>query len=144
MFCRQRVLAALFSRPKSKRLFHLACGTFLSPTGDALLTVSGRNVRKRTACRLLRVLKNHAEAIMNTRPYPWRTAFLCAVFETDHTRMPVRINKATKAIEARLASRDQLDAAENRALEEARSGLATLQAEEVESLVDRKRVPVTR
>jgi hypothetical protein len=67
---------------------------------------------------------------MNTRPYPWRTAFLCAVFETDPAKMSARVSKATKAIDARLAG-PQLDAAECRAIEDARRGLATLGAEAV-------------
>lgn len=66
---------------------------------------------------------------MNTRAYPWRTPFLCAVFETDPAKMPARISKATKAIEARLGQPTQLDSAECRAIEDARRGLATLGSE---------------
>jgi hypothetical protein len=66
---------------------------------------------------------------MHTRPYPWRTEFLCAVFETDHTKIPARISKATKAIDARLIDGDQIDDVESRAIQDARTSLTTLKAE---------------
>jgi hypothetical protein len=78
---------------------------------------------------------------MNTRNYPWRTAFLCAVFETDSAKLPVRISKATRAIEVRLADRDQPDDVECRAIEDARMGLATLGAEGISILAGTKGVP---
>jgi len=68
---------------------------------------------------------------MNTRAYPWRTAFLCAVFETDPARVPARVSKATQVIEARLAALAQPDADECKAIEDARKGLATLGAKVV-------------
>jgi hypothetical protein len=74
---------------------------------------------------------------MNTRPYPWRTAFLCAVFETDPAKMPGRVSKATKAIDARLAG-PQLDAVEYSAIENARSALATLGAAMVSVVAGQK------
>jgi hypothetical protein len=73
---------------------------------------------------------------MNTRTYPWRTDFLCAVFETDHAKMPARISKATKAIDARLIDRDKPDDVESRAIQDARTSLATLKAEWVLVLAD--------
>ena len=66
---------------------------------------------------------------MNTRAYPWRTAFLCAVFERDPTQVPSRVSKATQVIDARLARPAQPDADECRAIEDARTALATLGAE---------------
>jgi hypothetical protein len=78
---------------------------------------------------------------MNNRAYPWRTAFLCAVFETDRAKALDRITKATKAIEARLADRDQLDDVESNAIEDARRGLATLRAQ-VSVLADAKEAPL--
>ena len=79
---------------------------------------------------------------MNTRNYPWRTAFLCAVFETDSAKLTVRISKATRAIEVRLADRDQPDDVECRAIENARRSLVTLGAAEVSVLADAKGAPV--
>ena len=76
---------------------------------------------------------------MNTRAYPWRTTFLCAVFETEPGNMPARISKASKAIEARLAEPAQLDDVERRAIEDARKGLATLSSEVVSVVADPKR-----
>jgi hypothetical protein len=75
---------------------------------------------------------------MNTRTYPWRTAFLCAVFETDPAKMLARIGKATTAIEVRLADHNQPDDAESRAIEDAWRGLATLKAEGDSVLADPK------
>jgi hypothetical protein len=77
---------------------------------------------------------------MNTRPYPWRTAFLCAVFETDPAKMPARVSKATKAIDARLAG-PQLDTVEHSAIENARSALVTLGAATVSVLGAKKDLP---
>jgi hypothetical protein len=78
---------------------------------------------------------------MHTRTYPWRTDFLCAVFETDHAKIPARISKATKAIDARLIDRDRLDDVESRAIQDARTSLATLKAEWVLVLVDPRKSP---
>ena len=78
---------------------------------------------------------------MNTRNYPWRRAFLCAVFETDRAKMPAGISKATAAIEARLAAFPQPDSAECRAIENARRSLVTLGAQ-VSVLADAKGAPV--
>ena len=76
---------------------------------------------------------------MNTRTYPWRTDFLCAVFETDHAKMPARISKATKAIDARLIDREKPDDVESRAIQDARTSLATLKAEWSLVLVDARK-----
>jgi hypothetical protein len=78
---------------------------------------------------------------MNTRVYPWRTAFLCAVFETDPAQISGRISKATRAIEARLGDSAQLDAVERRAIEDAQRGLATLGGV---VLAHKKEAPTTR
>jgi hypothetical protein len=67
--------------------------------------------------------------IMNTRNYPWRRAFLCAVFETDRAKMPAGISKARAAIEARLAAFPQPDSVECRAIEDAQRSLVTLGAQ---------------
>jgi hypothetical protein len=66
---------------------------------------------------------------MNTRAYPWRTAFLRAVFETELAKKPARISNATKVIEARLVEFAQPDGVERRAIEDAQQALATLGAE---------------
>ena len=81
---------------------------------------------------------------MNTRAYPWRTAFLCAVFETDLAKMLAQVSKATAAIEARLAAYPQPDSVECRAIEDARRNLATLGNEGISILDDAKRSPVAR
>jgi hypothetical protein len=66
---------------------------------------------------------------MNTRAYPWRTAFLRAVFETELAKKPARISNATRVIEARLVEFAQPDGVERRAIEDAQRALATLGAE---------------
>jgi hypothetical protein len=50
--------------------------------------------------------------------------------------MPARISKATKAIDARLIDRDKPDDVESRAIQDARTSLATLKAEWVLVLAD--------
>jgi len=78
---------------------------------------------------------------MNTRNDSWRKAFLCAVFETDRTKMPAGISKAAAAIEARLAVRPQPDSVECRAIEHARRSLVTLAAQ-ISVLADTKEAPM--
>jgi hypothetical protein len=75
---------------------------------------------------------------MNTRAYPWRTAFLCAVFETERAKIPAGISKAKAAIEARLAALPQPDSVECRAIEDAQRSLVTLGAAEASVLGDAK------
>jgi hypothetical protein len=62
---------------------------------------------------------------MNTRAYSWRTAFLCAVFETDGAKMPAGISKAKVSIEARLVAFPQPDGVECRAIEDAQRSLGS-------------------
>jgi hypothetical protein len=77
---------------------------------------------------------------MNARAYPWRTAFLRAVFEPEVAKKPAQIGEATKAIEARLVEFAQPDGVERRAIEHAQRVLATLRAE-VSVLADAKDAP---
>jgi hypothetical protein len=79
---------------------------------------------------------------MNTRAYPWRTAFLCAVFETERAKIPAGISKAKAAIEARLAALPQPDSVERRAIENAQRSLVTLEAAEVSALGEAKEAGV--
>ena len=64
-----------------------------------------------------------------TRCYPWQWFYELAILETDRTKLPMLIEAAQAAIDARIAevesSRD-VTAAEMQALDDARSGLRIL------------------
>ena len=61
--------------------------------------------------------------------YSWQQAYLAAVLETDNDLMPLRIYEALAAIEQRLLS--PMDAIEQRAVDDAQTGLLTLKAERI-------------
>ena len=63
--------------------------------------------------------------------YLWQAAYRSAVFETDPKQLSIRINEARRAIDERLHRPLLIDSPEHRALEDARRGLAELEAERV-------------
>jgi hypothetical protein len=63
--------------------------------------------------------------------YFWQAAYRSAVFETDPKQLSIRINEARRAIDERLHRPLLIDSPEHRALEDARRGLAELEAERV-------------
>ena len=65
----------------------------------------------------------------NPATYSWQQAYLAAVLETDNDLMPLRIYEALAAIEQRLLS--PMDAIEQRAVDDAQTGLLTLKAERI-------------
>jgi hypothetical protein len=65
----------------------------------------------------------------NPETYSWQQAYLAAVLETDNDLMPLRIYEALAAIEQRLLS--PMDAIEQRAVDDAQTGLLTLKAERI-------------
>jgi hypothetical protein len=64
--------------------------------------------------------------------YPWQTAYLSAVLETDNVAMPTRIYEALAAIEQRLLNPIETD--ECKAIEDAQQGLLRLKAEPAGSI----------
>jgi hypothetical protein len=69
----------------------------------------------------------------NSRAYPsWSPIYVSAVLETDPRKLPQRIQEAYQAIEGRLSQAPRLDAAEQKALVQARKALATLKKEQLE------------
>jgi hypothetical protein len=62
----------------------------------------------------------------------WRTAYVAAIFETDNTRMAIRILEARAAINERRHSLAEISPLEHEALEAAVQKLATLKAQHVE------------
>lgn len=64
--------------------------------------------------------------------YSWQTAYRSAVLETSPTQLSIRINEARRAIDERLHRPIQIDSPEHKAIEDARRGLAELEAERVE------------
>ena len=69
---------------------------------------------------------------MKNAIYQWQAAYRSAVFETDPKQLSIRINEARRAIDERLHRPLLIDSPEHRALEDARRGLAELEAERVE------------
>src|ERR1700685_4589548 len=68
-------------------------------------------------------------SMSNPETYSWQQAYLAAVLETDNDLMPLRIYEALAAIEQRLLS--PMDAIEQRAVDDAQTGLLTLKAERI-------------
>jgi hypothetical protein len=69
---------------------------------------------------------------MRNAIYSWQTAYRSAVLETSPTQLSIRINEARRAIDDRLHKPIQIDGREHKAIEDARRGLAELEAELVE------------
>jgi len=65
----------------------------------------------------------------NPATYSWQQVYLTAVLETDNDLMSLRIYEALAAIEQRLLS--PVDAIEQRAVDDAQTGLLTLKAERI-------------
>jgi hypothetical protein len=62
----------------------------------------------------------------------WRTAYVCAIFETDPAKMTLKIADARAAIAERLNSPVEIGKLEHEGIEAARERLATLKAMPVE------------
>ena len=65
----------------------------------------------------------------NPATYSWQHAYLAAVLETDNDLMPSRIYEALATIDQSL--RTPMEAAEQRAIDDAQTALLTLKAERV-------------
>jgi hypothetical protein len=72
------------------------------------------------------------ENTMKDAIYSWHTTYWSAVLETNPKQLPIRINEARRAIDERLRKSIQIDSPEHNAIEDARGGLAELEAELVE------------
>jgi hypothetical protein len=68
-------------------------------------------------------------AMSNPGTYSWQQTYLAAVLETDNDLMPLRIYEALAATEQRLLS--PIDAIEQKAVDDAQTGLLTLKAERI-------------
>jgi hypothetical protein len=64
--------------------------------------------------------------------YPWQAAYQAAILETDDAAISLRIYEALAAIEQRRLSYLEIDAEEERALEDAERGLLTLKEERLD------------
>ena len=64
--------------------------------------------------------------------YSWQATYWSAVLEASPKQLSIRINEARRAIDERLHRPNQIKGPEHRAIEDARSGLAELEAELVE------------
>jgi hypothetical protein len=72
------------------------------------------------------------ENTMKNAIYSWQTAYRSAVLETNPKQLSIRINDAQRAIDERLHRPLLIDSPEHKAIEDARRGLAELEAERVE------------
>jgi len=71
---------------------------------------------------------------MNNLPLsPWRTAYACAIFETDQQKIALRISDALAAINERLGVPMEIGGVEQKSIEAARRVLATLKVEQVDA-----------
>jgi hypothetical protein len=71
----------------------------------------------------------------NPENYPWQTAYVSAVLETNKSKLVGRIAEARQAIEHRLLNPIQLDGPEHLAIKAAWKGLLALKAERVNGSV---------
>ncbi len=71
------------------------------------------------------------EALVNNIPQSaWRTAYASALFETDQSKMPLRISDTRAAIAERLLNSPvEISGIEHKSIEAARQGLVTLKTE---------------
>jgi hypothetical protein len=65
----------------------------------------------------------------NPATYSWQQAYLAAVLETDNDLMPLRIYEALATIDHSLLR--PMDTIEQRAVDDAQTGLLTLRAERI-------------
>ena len=65
----------------------------------------------------------------NPATYSWQQVYLTAVLETDNDLMPLRIYEALATIDQSL--RRTMEAVEQRAIDDAQTGLLTLKAERI-------------
>jgi hypothetical protein len=71
----------------------------------------------------------------NSESYPWQTAYVFAILETDKSKLIGRIAEARQAIESRLVNPGQIDGPEHLAVKAAWEGLLALEADRVDRLV---------
>ena len=69
---------------------------------------------------------------MKNTIYSWHADYRSAVLATDPKQLLIRIGEARSAIEQRLHRPLLIDSPEHKAIEDARTGLAELEAERVE------------
>jgi hypothetical protein len=72
------------------------------------------------------------ENTMKNTIYSWHADYKSAVLEIDPKQLPIRISEARRAIDQRLHRPLLIDSPEHKAIEDARRGLAELEAERVE------------
>jgi hypothetical protein len=70
--------------------------------------------------------------VNNPTNYPWQTAYVSAVLETDNVKLIGRIADARRAIEDRLISPIEYNGPEHQAIRAAWNGLAALKAERLD------------
>jgi hypothetical protein len=68
----------------------------------------------------------------DTSSSPWRTAYVAAIFETEPTKMILKVAGARAAITERLNKPIEISKLEYEAIEAARQGLATMKVKPVE------------
>jgi hypothetical protein len=74
--------------------------------------------------------------VNNLENYPWQTAYVCAILETNKLQLIIRIAAARQAIEVRLLSPTEIDGPEQLAIKEALKVLLALKREKLTGQVD--------
>jgi len=73
---------------------------------------------------------------------PWRTAYICAIFEMDAVQLALRIADANAAIQERLTTPIEISRHEHEAIEAAQQRLASMEGRQVDSVFLTRTVPM--
>jgi hypothetical protein len=82
--------------------------------------------------------------VNNPENYPWQTAYVCAILETNKLQLIIRIAAARQAIEVRLRNPTEIDDAERLAVKEALKVLLALKREKLTGQVDSEKSSPSR
>ena len=76
--------------------------------------------------------------------YPWQTAYVCAILETNKLQLISRIAAARQAIEVRLRNPTEIDGPEHLAIKETLNVLLALKPEKLSGQVDSEKSSPSR
>jgi hypothetical protein len=82
--------------------------------------------------------------VNNLENYPWQTAYVCAILETNKLQLIRRIAAARQAIEVRLRNPTEIDGPEHLAIKEALNVLLALKREKLSGQVDSEKSSPSR
>ena len=114
--------------------------TVHSGTLSLELTQTARQSRVRVGCSY----RQRKTPVNNLENYPWQTAYVCAILETNKLQLIIRIADARQAIEVRLRNPTEIDGPEHLAIEEALKVLLALKRERLTGQVDSEKSSPSR